>query len=149
MTLPYLYREPHVLPGLVRVYRESLAKAGHDPRRREILGKFHIYVAESFERALDEAAPYLANYLDVHAAVDPERDRKSEGFLMVRDVKTQLERGFAIAGDPERCIDVIHRWREQVGLTTLTGTFYFGGMPHELALKNIRLFAERVMPAFA
>ena len=43
---------------------------------------------------------------------------------------------------------MIHRWREQVGLTTLSGTFHFGGLPQELALKNIRLFAERVMPAF-
>ena len=53
-----------------------------------------------------------------------------------------------IAGEPERCIDAIHRWREQIGLTALSGTFHFGGMPQEMALKNIRLFAERVIPAF-
>jgi len=31
-------------------------------------------------------------------------------------------------------------------VTTFSGTFHFGGMPQEMALKNIRLFAERVMP---
>jgi alkanesulfonate monooxygenase SsuD/methylene tetrahydromethanopterin reductase-like flavin-dependent oxidoreductase (luciferase family) len=64
-------------------------------------------------------------------------------------VREQLSGGFAIAGDPKRCIDTIQRWREEVGLTTISGTFHFGGMPQEMALKNIRLFAEKVMPALS
>jgi alkanesulfonate monooxygenase SsuD/methylene tetrahydromethanopterin reductase-like flavin-dependent oxidoreductase (luciferase family) len=144
MTLPYLYKNADMLPGLVRIYREALARTGHDASARQVLGKFHIYVADSFERAVDEAAPYLENYFAVHAAHDP--DRRVGGLLKLRDVRAQLSEGFAIAGDPQRCIDTIHRWREEVGLTTLSGTFHFGGMPQEMALKNIRLFAERVMP---
>jgi alkanesulfonate monooxygenase SsuD/methylene tetrahydromethanopterin reductase-like flavin-dependent oxidoreductase (luciferase family) len=58
-----------------------------------------------------------------------------------------MERGFIIVGDPPRCIDTILRWREKTGLTTFSFTFHFGGMPQEVALKNIRLFADRVMPA--
>ena len=53
-----------------------------------------------------------------------------------------------IAGDSERCVDTIQKWREEVGLTAISGTFHFGGMPQEMALRNIRLFAERVMPEF-
>jgi hypothetical protein len=53
-----------------------------------------------------------------------------------------------IAGDPQRCVDTIHKWRDSVGLTAISGTFHFGGMPQELAMKNIRLFAEKVMPQF-
>jgi len=45
-------------------------------------------------------------------------------------------------------IDTIQKWREEVGLTAISGTFHFGGMPQEMALRNIRLFAERVMPEF-
>lgn len=146
MTLPYLYRAPDVLPGLVRTYRSALAEAGHDFTRPDVLGKFHIYVSDSLEQAVSEASPYLESYLDIHAAVEPKR--KETGLLVVRDVQTQLTRGFVIAGDPQRCIDTIHRWREHAGLTTISGTFHFGGMPQEMALKNIRLFAERVMPAF-
>ncbi len=145
LTLPYLYPKLDLLRGFVRVYREALSAAGHAPERREVLGKFHIYVAGSFDQAVREATPYLNHYTEVHRAADP--DRKL-GLLSLRDVATQLAEGLVIAGDPERCIDTIHRWREEVGLTTLSGTFYFGGMPQELALKNIRLFGERVMPAF-
>jgi alkanesulfonate monooxygenase SsuD/methylene tetrahydromethanopterin reductase-like flavin-dependent oxidoreductase (luciferase family) len=109
-----------------------------------VLGKFHIYVSQSLEQATREAAPYLENYFAIHAAHDP--DRKVGGLLTIRDIPAQLAEGFAIAGDAERCIDTIQRWRDEVGLTTLSGTFHFGGMPQEMALRNIRLFAEKVMP---
>lgn len=145
MTLPYLYREKGELQALVKIYRDALAKAGHGAGT-DILGKFHIYVSSSLERAIDEAAPYLNNYVDVHHAADP--DRKEVGLLVQRDARTQLSEGFVIAGDPQRCADTIRRWAEETGLTTISGTFHFGGMPQEMALKNIRLFAEKVMPAF-
>jgi alkanesulfonate monooxygenase SsuD/methylene tetrahydromethanopterin reductase-like flavin-dependent oxidoreductase (luciferase family) len=101
-------------------------------------------VSSSLDKAVEEAAPYLENYLDVHHAADTERPEA--GLLIQRDAKTQITEGFVIAGDPERCVDTIKRWRESVGLTTISGTFHFGGMPQEMTLKNIRLFAERVMP---
>ena len=88
-----------------------------------------------------EASPYMKNYSAIHAAVDPNRK------LTHRDIASDMERGFIIVGDPQRCIDTIRRWQEEAGLTTFSFTFHFGGMPQEMALKNIRLFAERVMPA--
>lgn len=145
MTLPDLYPELDVLRGFIKTYREALSAAGYDLKRRHVLGKFRVYVAESLEQAAREAAPYLNNYSAVHRAADPDR---KHNLLMPRDISTQFEQGLVIAGDPQRCIDAIRRWREEVGLDYLTGTFYFGGMPQELAIKNIRLFAERVMPAF-
>ncbi len=141
MTLPYMAPSPEEMRAHFQLYRKVLSQAGHG--RREILGKFHIYVADSMDRAVREAEPYLNNYHATHRAADPHRKLGSP-----RDFAAQLERGFIIAGDPQRCIDSIHHWREEVGLTTLSGTFYFGGMPQEMALKNIRLFAEQVMPAF-
>jgi alkanesulfonate monooxygenase SsuD/methylene tetrahydromethanopterin reductase-like flavin-dependent oxidoreductase (luciferase family) len=147
MTLPWLYPTPDLLLGFTRSYRDSLADAGHDPATREILGKFHIYVADSCQQALEEATPYLNYYRDVHSAAEPDRNHGS--FLSPEKITSQIERGFVIVGDPERCIDAIRRWRELFGLTSVSGTFHFGGMPQELALKNMRLFSERVMPAFS
>jgi alkanesulfonate monooxygenase SsuD/methylene tetrahydromethanopterin reductase-like flavin-dependent oxidoreductase (luciferase family) len=146
MTLPYLYRDPGALPAFMKIYRENLAKAGHDVGKMDILGKFHIYVSDSLDRAIEEAAPYLDNYLEVHTAADT--DRKEVGLLVQRDAKTQIMEGFVLAGDPQRVADTIRKWSEPNGLTTISGTFHFGGMPQEMALKNIRLFAEKVMPEF-
>ena len=58
-------------------------------------------------------------------------------------------RGHAIVGDPSHCAELIQRWCELFGLTTFSGLFHFGGMPQEQALRSIRLFGERVMPALA
>jgi len=145
MTLPYLYPTPDFLQENIGVYRRALAQAGHGVSGCEILGKFHVYVDDSLDQAVREANPYMNNYWGVRYEFDPDlRNRRGS----THDVASDMSEGFIIAGDPQRCIDAIHRWRQEVGLTTLSGTFHFGGMPQELALKNIRLFAEHVMPAF-
>jgi len=142
MTLPYS-QDPAVLGPAIETYRDALVEAGHDPASREILGKFHIYVANTTEAALQEARPYLNNYRDLVDARSPRRTREGRD---PRAYEAQLAVGNIIAGDPKRCVDIIHGWRERLGLTTISGTFHFGGMPQEMALKNIRLFAEQVMP---
>jgi len=81
-----------------------------------------------------------------HRDADP--NRKEQGLLLHRDTESQLQQGFVLAGDPERVADSIRKWSEEVGLTTISGTFYFGGMPQEMAMKNIRLFADKVLPKF-
>jgi alkanesulfonate monooxygenase SsuD/methylene tetrahydromethanopterin reductase-like flavin-dependent oxidoreductase (luciferase family) len=141
MTIPFVHPTMEALHDLVEIYRQAFREAGHDLATQQILGKFHIYVAESLEQGLREASPYMKNYSAIHAAVDPNRK------LTHRDIDVDMERGFIIVGDPQRCIETIRRWREEAGLTTFSFTFHFGGMPQETALKNIRLFAERVMPA--
>jgi alkanesulfonate monooxygenase SsuD/methylene tetrahydromethanopterin reductase-like flavin-dependent oxidoreductase (luciferase family) len=141
MTVPFVHPSIDALRELVRLYRDALSRSGHDFVGREVLGKFHIYVSDSYERGVREAGPYMKNYSDIHKSVDP--DRK----LTTRDIGYDMARGFIIVGDPERCSDTIRRWHEEAGITTFSGTFHFGGMPQEMALKNMRLFAERVMPA--
>ena len=141
MTLPFVHPSTDALRELVKIYRDALASSGHDFVGRQVLGKFHIYVSDSFERGMREAAPFMRNYSDMHHAVDPARR------LTERDIGADMARGFIVVGDPERCSDTIQRWHEESGITTFSGTFHFGGMPQDLALKNIRLFAERVMPA--
>jgi len=141
MTVPFVHPNTDALRDLVRIYRDELARAGHDFVKPEVLGKFHIYVSDSFERGMREAAPYMRNYSNIHSAVDPTRK------LSERDIGADIARGSIIVGDPVRCSDTIQRWREEAGITTFSGTFHFGGMPQEMALRNLRLFAERVMPA--
>ncbi len=143
LTLPYMY-ELEVLWNSIDHYREALVKAGHDPSTREVLGKFHIYVTGSEREAVAVAGPYLHNYWAVADAQHPGRTTARR-----LQAAEQIARGNVIAGDPQRCIDLIRRWRDALGLTVISGTFYFGGMPQEMALRNIRRFAAEVMPAFA
>jgi len=141
LNIPFVHPTMEALHGLVEIYRDALGRAEHDSAARQILGKFHMYVSDSLEQGVREASPYMRNYSAIHAAVDPNRK------LTNRDIALDMERGFIIVGDPQPYIDIIRRWHEEVGLTTFSFNFDFGGMPQEMALKNIRLFAERVMPA--
>ena len=143
MTVPFVHPTTGALRELVLTYRSELSRAGHDFVGRDVLGKFHIYVSDSFERGMREAAPFMKNYSDIHTAVDPKRK------ITERDIGSDMARGFIIVGDPERCSDTIRRWQEEAGITVFSGTFHFGGMPQEMALKSLRLFADRVMPALA
>ena len=145
MTLPYLYRDPEALPAMVKIYRDNLAKSRHAAAKTDSLGKFHIYVSSSLEKAIEEAAPYLEKYIDVQRADDKQQ---VGGLMVLRDARTQFAEGFVLAGDPQRVADLIRKWADPNGLTTISGTFHFGGMPQEMALKSIRLFAEKVIPQF-
>jgi natural product biosynthesis luciferase-like monooxygenase protein len=144
LTLPYAY-EPEVLLHWLGVYRDALLAHGHDPSTRNILGKFHVYVAESDARAREEAERYWLNYYTMLHA---------RGSWSISAAPTpakylaEVEDGSAIVGDPARCIELIHRYRETFGLTALSGTFHFGGMPQDQTLRSLRLFAEQVMPEF-
>jgi natural product biosynthesis luciferase-like monooxygenase protein len=143
LTLPYMYA-PEILRTSIDHYREALVQAGHDPSTTEVLGKFHIYVTDSERQALVEAGPYLHNYWLLADAQNVVRTAVRQ-----RRAADEIARGNVIAGDPQRCIDLIRYWRDVLGLTVVSGTFYFGGMPQEMALQNIRRFAVEVMPAFA
>ena len=103
---------------------------------------FH-YVAGSEREAVEEAGPYLHNYWTLADAQNRVRSAARQS-----RAKEQIAGGNVIAGDPQRCIDLIRRWRDALGLTVVSGTFYFGGMPQEMALQNIRRFAAEVMPTF-
>ena len=142
LTLPYMY-EPEVLRNAIDHYRQALVQAGHDPATREVLGKFHIYVTGSEREAVAGGRAVPTQLLDSCGCPAPgARGATAPG-------RRQIARGNVIAGDPQRCIDIIRRWRDALGLTVISGTFYFGGMPQDMALRNIRRFAAEVMPALA
>jgi alkanesulfonate monooxygenase SsuD/methylene tetrahydromethanopterin reductase-like flavin-dependent oxidoreductase (luciferase family) len=142
MTLPSVTRAEDLRAGL-ELYHQALIEAGYDPLDRDVLGKFHIYVADSEEAALREAIPYYDNYRRISGAHLRQGDRPVRS-----SIEEQIAKGDIIIGNPSQCIELIQRWRDLLGLTCISGTVHFGGMPHELALKNISLFAAEVMPAF-
>jgi hypothetical protein len=51
-----------------------------------------------------------------------------------------------IVGTPDECLEQVAELRRLTGVDHLVSEFAFGGMPHEQAERNMRLFADRVMP---
>jgi alkanesulfonate monooxygenase SsuD/methylene tetrahydromethanopterin reductase-like flavin-dependent oxidoreductase (luciferase family) len=63
-----------------------------------------------------------------------------------RDKATQFYVSIQIVGTPRDCLDQIAELQRLTGTDHLVTEFSFGGLPHEEAEVNMRLFADRVMP---
>lgn len=145
MVLPYM-NPPEFLQERLALYREGLRAAGYDPADFEIMAKFHVFVADSQQEASRLAGQPYATYQQIAA----ERSGKehtayhrvnSEWDDQVRDFKI-------IGGSPDDCAERITYWQEQLGITQIGGTFHFGGMAQDVAMRSIERFAREVAPRF-
>src|SRR5207248_9780581 len=64
-----------------------------------------------------------------------------------RDKATQFYVSIQIVGTPQDCLDQIAELQRLTGTDHLVTEFSFGGLPHEEAEVNMRLFADKVMPS--
>jgi alkanesulfonate monooxygenase SsuD/methylene tetrahydromethanopterin reductase-like flavin-dependent oxidoreductase (luciferase family) len=146
----------------IRRYREITASVGHTPRPPII--STNISVAETREEANERAAKYLArkwdsidahyHFSDGHLATVKGYEfyggmaktyskMKDESF---RKKATEFYVKIQVVGTPDDCIQQIAELQKLTGLDHLVGEFGYGGMPHEEAQLNMRMFAARVMP---
>jgi alkanesulfonate monooxygenase SsuD/methylene tetrahydromethanopterin reductase-like flavin-dependent oxidoreductase (luciferase family) len=140
----------------IRRYRDITASVGHTPRPPII--STNISVAESREEAHERAAQYLArkwdsidahyHFSDGHLATvkgyefyggmaktyskmkDEASGKKATDFY----VKIQ------VVGTPDDCIQQIAELHKLTGMDHLVGEFGYGGMPHEEAQLNMRMY---------
>jgi alkanesulfonate monooxygenase SsuD/methylene tetrahydromethanopterin reductase-like flavin-dependent oxidoreductase (luciferase family) len=147
----------------IQRYRDVAASVGHTPRPPIILT--NISVAESRSEAQERAATYLSrkwdsidthyHFSDGHLAsvkgyefygkmAKTYAKLKDESF---RQKATEFYIKIQVVGTSDDCLQQLAEMRRLMGLDHLVAEFAFGGMPHEESELNMRLFAERVMPA--
>jgi alkanesulfonate monooxygenase SsuD/methylene tetrahydromethanopterin reductase-like flavin-dependent oxidoreductase (luciferase family) len=146
----------------IQRYREIAAGVGHTPRPPIILT--NISVAESRDEAQERAVKYLSrkwdsidnhyHFSDGHLAgvkgyefyggmAKTYSKMKDESF---RKKATEFYVKIQIVGTPDDCLQQVAELHRLTGVDHLVTEFAFGGMPHEQAELNMRLFADRVMP---
>ena len=143
-------------------YRELARGVGHTPRPPIILT--NVSVAESRAEAEERAGQYLSrkwdsidthyHFSDGHLAsvkgyefyggmAKTYSKLKDEGF---RKKATEFYVKIQVVGTPDECIQQVAELRRLTGVDHLVTEFGYGGMPHEQAELNMRLFADRVVP---
>src|SRR5919201_5757583 len=143
-------------------YREIALSGGHKPPPPIILT--NVSCAESRDEAQDRAMQWLGkkwqsiddhyHFSDGHLATVKgyesygKMDKtyakmKDDSF---RDKAMQFYVGIQIVGTPQDCLDKIAELQRLTGMDHLVTEFSFGGLPHEEAELNMRLFAEKVLP---
>jgi alkanesulfonate monooxygenase SsuD/methylene tetrahydromethanopterin reductase-like flavin-dependent oxidoreductase (luciferase family) len=147
----------------IQRYRAIASSVGHTPRPPIILT--NVSVAESRTEAQERAVTYLSrkwdsidhhyHFSDGHLAsvkgyefygnmAKTYSKMKDEGF---RKKVTEFYVKIQVVGTPDDCLQQIAELRRLTGVDHLVTEFAFGGMPHEESELNMRLFADRVMPA--
>lgn len=70
--------------------------------------------------------------------------------LSKEDLDTQMEKSSAWVGRPEDIIEVVHEYDKIVGgFDDASMQVNFASLPHDDAVRSVRLFGEKVIPHFA
>ena len=143
-------------------YRELAASVGHAPRPPIILT--NVSVADSREEAHERAVKYLSrkwDSIDTHYHFSDGHLASVKGYEFYgkmaktyskmkdesyRQKATEFYVKIQVTGTPDDCLQQLAELHRLTGLDHLVTEFAFGGMPHEEAELNMRLFADRVMP---
>jgi len=147
----------------IATYRRIATEAGHTPRPPIILT--NVCCAESRQEAHERAVRYLGlkwqsiddhyHFSDGHLSTV--KGYESYGKMAktyakinesadTRQKATDFYVSIQIVGTPGDCLDKIRELQRCTGMDHLVTEFSFGGLPHEEAEVNMRLFADKVMP---
>jgi alkanesulfonate monooxygenase SsuD/methylene tetrahydromethanopterin reductase-like flavin-dependent oxidoreductase (luciferase family) len=143
-------------------FQDITQSVGHAPRCPIVLT--NVSCAESRDEATERAMQFLGakwdsidahyKFSDGHLAdvkgyesygkmAKTYSKLKDESF---RTKATDFYTSIQIVGTPDDCIQQIAELQRLTGLDHLVTEFAFGGLPHEEAEVNMRLFADQVMP---
>lgn len=124
-------------------YREHAQAAGHPastfPMARE------MFCAQSHEEAVAAAEPFLASKYSAYDTWGQDKALPGEDDFQVPF--DELARDRFVLGDPDECAREIERYRD-LGVDRLHLRMNWPGMPLEVALEGLRLFAREVAPRF-
>ena len=168
-TFMQVYAPRWLLVKALLMYRQ-IAEERYDytPSPYQLGAAIPTYVAETDEQAHREARPHLT-WLFRNGLQHPEYFAFPPGSMSKKSFKnflgTIIEKGikplyqltyedlieqeYVIVGSPESVIEQLERFQEQSGAGVIVGAGgQWGAMPSWMAMKNMQIMAEEVMPHF-
>jgi alkanesulfonate monooxygenase SsuD/methylene tetrahydromethanopterin reductase-like flavin-dependent oxidoreductase (luciferase family) len=133
----------------IEIYRQALARHGHDPKTREIMAITQMYCAKDRDEAFSDGRKYAENYYRFFAGLaggsenNPIYDYYSKVDALAMNDRDQL-----LLGDPQTLNARIARYRDQWGIDLLLMEVAQGGAPHEKICRALELFGTKVMCNF-
>jgi probable LLM family oxidoreductase len=142
MALAIIGGAPERFVPMVELYRESLERAGHDPRQVPLSINSHGFIGDDSRQAADDAfAPY---------AVTMGRIGRERGWPPPTRARFEAERaprGALLVGDPQEVIDKMLLEHELFGHQRFLMQVTVGTMPHAKVMRSIELLGTVVAPA--
>jgi alkanesulfonate monooxygenase SsuD/methylene tetrahydromethanopterin reductase-like flavin-dependent oxidoreductase (luciferase family) len=144
------------------LYRDMARKYGYEAQPEQLGWLAPIYVADTDEKAIDEARPhieafankFLKNPLEMllppgyTSTASLRAIRKAKSGLSVRQtIELLMESEVIIVGSPDTVREKLLDCQRKVALGNLLALLQFGTLPADLTKRNMELFAAEVMPA--
>jgi alkanesulfonate monooxygenase SsuD/methylene tetrahydromethanopterin reductase-like flavin-dependent oxidoreductase (luciferase family) len=147
----------------LNTYRDQARKFGYEASADQLGWAFPVYVAETDERAREEASRPLETLFNHYLRL-PWEMLLPPGYTSVGSLKKTMQlrqalggraaisaadliaSGTALVGNPATVRAKIEAMRERTGFGIMIGLFQFGILSDQLATRNIEMFASEVMP---
>jgi alkanesulfonate monooxygenase SsuD/methylene tetrahydromethanopterin reductase-like flavin-dependent oxidoreductase (luciferase family) len=142
MALAIIGGPPERFVPFVDLYRETARRAGHDPAKLPISINSHGFIADTWQRAGDEAFPAHAEVMN--------RIGRERGWPPLTRPRFDAERGprgSSFVGSPQEVIDKILYEHELFGHQRFLMQMSVGTLPHDKIMHSIELFGTQVAPA--
>jgi alkanesulfonate monooxygenase SsuD/methylene tetrahydromethanopterin reductase-like flavin-dependent oxidoreductase (luciferase family) len=134
------------LKGQIEVYRQVYRDHGHDPAAMRIGFTAFTYLEEDgaqADRVFETAMTRYFGILDRLTRLDATAEAAQQ-------VYDRIPTTGRVTGNPDQVIARVRQIAADFGVTDILNvTQYAGVLSHEQVLASLRLFASRVMPAFA
>jgi probable LLM family oxidoreductase len=134
--------EPARFGPLAALYRESAARAGHDPASLPVGINCHTYIADDSRQAADE---FFHSYAQVMSRIGRERGWPPTTRAQFEALRSP--RGALLVGSPDEVVAKILHLHDIFGNTRFLAQMTVGSMPHARTMRSIELFATVVAPA--
>jgi alkanesulfonate monooxygenase SsuD/methylene tetrahydromethanopterin reductase-like flavin-dependent oxidoreductase (luciferase family) len=144
------------------MYKEAAARHGYEATPQQLGWSVPIYVADTDELARREAKPHIESLVNKFLPKSAEMLfppgylslESMKGILQAKSSITAgsqtiddlLQKGMFLCGSPATISQQIERHQKQIGFGYVLPMLQFGTLPHDLTVRNLELFAKKVIP---
>ncbi len=146
----------------LHLYQDVARSFGYTPTPKQLGWASLVYVGDTDESAVEEAALHYENFRNIFLGKMPLEmlmppgytSRESmKGILAAKTeahafitAKRAIELGMFVCGSAQTVRDTLIRYAKEIGFGNLLTMLQFGTLPADLTRRNMERFAESVMP---
>jgi alkanesulfonate monooxygenase SsuD/methylene tetrahydromethanopterin reductase-like flavin-dependent oxidoreductase (luciferase family) len=150
------------LARFLKMYQQQAEKYGYEASPQQLGWATPVYVSDSDESALREARPHIEAFYNKFLKM-PVEMLLPPGYLSLASMQAVTEKirsgpatshriedlaakGMIICGGPDSVVQQFEKYQKQIGFGKVITMMQFGTLPHDLTVKSMELFAQKVMP---
>jgi alkanesulfonate monooxygenase SsuD/methylene tetrahydromethanopterin reductase-like flavin-dependent oxidoreductase (luciferase family) len=150
------------LARFLKMYQQQAEKYGYEASPQQLGWATPVYVSDSDESALREARPHIEAFYNKFLKM-PVEMLLPPGYLSLASMQAVTEKirsgpaashriedlaakGMIICGGPNSVVQQFEKYQKQIGFGKVITMMQFGTLPHDLTVRSMELFAQKVMP---